>query len=372
MEKYDNLFKERKDGKTQIWWMDRDGANIRSQSAHWDGSIVESSLVTSEWKAIEGTNDGKSNARNPSEQADFEIKRQYRMRLEAGAVFKIGDTPMIPEKIFPILADTYNPKKPINFPVYSQAKLDGMRSMITTSGMWSRNWKPVVSAPHIAKILEPYTDQGYIFDGELYNHDLKNDFNKIMSLAKKSKPKDEDIKESEKLLQYWVFDVIIPDVVYSKRLEILSKIVTELNNPLIILPPSSFVENQEKLDELNDEYIIDGYEGQMIRYDSVYEHVRSKNLIKRKSFIDKEFKITHIESGQGNWAETGKVIHCLTEDGKPFKATLKNNYDYAKEVWINKDKYINGEVTCRFQNITPDGVPRFPVAVYIYEGVRNT
>lgn len=370
---YDPLYKTRKDGKTQIWWMERDFNKIRSHSAQWDDGVIESSLVTSTWKEIEGTNEGRANERKPDEQADFEIERHYRLRAEAGAVYNIGDTPMIPEKIFPILAHDYSKlKKPLSFPVYSQAKLDGMRALTTSSGMWSRNWKPVLSAPHIAEILEPYTEQGIIFDGELYNHDLKNDFNKIMSLAKKLKPKEEDLLESAQLLQYWVFDIIVPDTIYSDRLAMLTEIVEKLGHPQIILPPSELVQTQDELDKLDETYILHGYEGQMIRYDAEYEHTRSKNLLKRKTFMEDEFTITHIEEGTGNWSNTGKVIHAVTKEGKPFKSTLKDNYDYAVEVWKNKDIYINGEVTCRFQNYTPDGIPRFPIAVHIYEGKRDT
>lgn len=370
---YDPLYKIRKDGKTQIWWMERDFDKVRSHSAQWEDGVIESSLVTSAWKTIEGTNEGRANERKPDEQADFEVERHYRLRLEAGAVYNLGDTPLIPEKIFPILANDYlKLKKPVIFPVYSQAKLDGMRAIANNSGLWSRNWKSILSAPHISEILEPYTDQGIIFDGELYNHSLKNNFNKIMSLAKKLKPKAEDLVESSNLLQYWVFDIIIPDLVYSERLKILTEIVNKINNPMIVFPESVLVQNQEELDLLNDSYILDGYEGQMIRYDAIYEHVRSKNLLKRKSFIEEEFEITEITSGTGNWENTGKVIHCLNREGKPFKATLKNDYEYACEVWENKDKYIGGEVTCRFQNYTPDGIPRFPIAVYIYDGKRDT
>lgn len=369
---YDPLYKTRKDGKTQIWWMERDFNKIRSHSAQYDGKVIESSLVTSTWKEVEGTNEGRANERKSDAQADFEIKRHYRLRAEAGAVYNLGDTPMIPEKIFPILAHEYDKlKKPLNFPVYSQAKLDGMRSIVTSSGMWSRNWKPVLSAPHIAEILEPYTEQGIVFDGELYNHELKNDFNKIMSLAKKLKPKPEDLEESSKLLQYWVFDIIVPDTIYSERLAMLKEIVEKINHPQIILPPSLVANNQEELDALNDEYIMDGYEGQMIRYDAEYEHVRSRNLLKRKSFITEEFTITHIEEGEGNWSGVAKVIHCVNSDGKSFKATLKNNYDYAKKLHSERDLYISGEVTVRYQNLTPDGVPRFPVAIMLYPGSRK-
>ena len=56
--------------------------------------------------------------------------------------------------------------------------------------MTSRNGKPIVSAPHISDSLKKFFTQypSIVLDGELYNHKFKNDFNKIMSLVKKTKP----------------------------------------------------------------------------------------------------------------------------------------------------------------------------------------
>ncbi len=102
------LYKTRKDGKVQIWWMEQSDNRIRSCSAQWDKSIVKTSLVTSEWKEIFGTNEGKSNERTPVEQAEFEIKKHYRMRMESGAVYQIGDKPMVADKISPMLSATYS------------------------------------------------------------------------------------------------------------------------------------------------------------------------------------------------------------------------------------------------------------------------
>ena len=37
-----------------------------------------------------------------------------------------------------------------------------------------------------------------VLDGELYNHDLRDDFEKIISLVRKQKPTDDDRKEARK------------------------------------------------------------------------------------------------------------------------------------------------------------------------------
>jgi hypothetical protein len=45
-------------------------------------------------------------------------------------------------------------------------------------------------------------------DGELYNHDLKNDFEKIISLVRKTKPTEEDRLESAQMVQFHCYDII--------------------------------------------------------------------------------------------------------------------------------------------------------------------
>jgi DNA ligase 1 len=47
-----------------------------------------------------------------------------------------------------------------------------------------------------------------ILDGELYNHDLKNDFEKIISLVRKTKPTEEDRLESTQMVQFHCYDIV--------------------------------------------------------------------------------------------------------------------------------------------------------------------
>ena len=93
--------------------------------------------------------------------------------------------------------------KPANYSKFNfegavlQTKLDGMRCYITKDGMFSRAHKPVLSAPHIIKALKPFFDEygdDVILDGELYNHKFADDFNKIISLARKTKPTAEHLE----------------------------------------------------------------------------------------------------------------------------------------------------------------------------------
>ena len=370
------LFGEREDGKYQIWWLEQEQDKYRTHSGIYDTvnhKPIETSVVISEWKVAEPTNVGRANERNGIAQAEFEIKALYKKKQESGYVKAIGDPHITAGKIEPMLADKFDLKKHSELKnVWSQPKLDGARCIITREGMWTRNWKPYVSAPHIYEYLKPFfeADPHLILDGELYAHEFKDNFNEIMSLAKKTKPTIEDLELSKKHLRFWVFDKIDP----YKTFEVRWKELKELNlcKPPIVYTVTSLCENNEMLDVMYQEYLENGFEGQMIRFDTVYEFKRSKNLLKRKEFIDEEFKILDIISPEsGNWMGTGKRIKLLTNKGVEFFGTLKGTYEYAQDVLTDKEKYINGMATVRYQNMTPDGIPRFPVVIQLYTGNRD-
>lgn len=374
MIKYGDLFVERQDGKYQIWWMERRGNSIRSNSGIYDKDrmqIVLSSLVTSTWKDIDATNVGRSNERNPEQQAEFSINREYRIRKECGYVENIGDQPHFIDKIEPMLANKFVDNK--NYcPIHTQPKLDGLRCIATQIGLYSRNWKPIVSVPHIYEQMKPLLEMGYVFDGELYNHDFRDNFNKIISLARKTKPTPEDLEESSKFIQYWIYDIIEPDLNFSERSVLLKELLERFDLPNVVFVPTLYVENQEELDAVYNQYLESGFEGQMLRTDTVYENRRTNALLKRKTFQDEEFKIRSIEEGTGNWSGYAKRVMCYdpTNDLE-FTATLKNDQTWCKKVLEERDDYIGGDVTVRFQNRTPDNIPRFPIAVMIYKGGRD-
>ena len=108
----------------------------------------------------------------------------------------------------------------------------------------------------------------------------------------------------------------------------------------------------------------DGFEGQMVRVtDSPYQNKRSKNLLKRKEFIDEEFEVIDIEEGSGNRTGTVKHLVCKNKNGKTFNSNVKGNFEYLEEILKNKKDYIGKLATIKFFQYTPDAVPRFPYAI---------
>jgi DNA ligase-1 len=260
-------------------------------------------------------------------------------------------------------------KDKLTYPIYSQAKLDGIRCILTKDGMFSRNGKPIISAPHIFDSVKPLfeTNPDLIFDGELYADKFANDFNKIVSLVKKTKPTADDLKESKELIEYHIYDLPSSDKNFIQRaydLAILFETRSELH-PHCRIVETYKVPSEDVVTELYEKYVEEGYEGQMLRLDGKYENKRSKNLLKHKSFVDEEYTILDICEGEGNRTGTAGYMVFETADGKPFKSNVKGTWDETAEMLKSKNELIGKQATIKYFNLTPDGIPRFPFVINI-------
>ncbi len=323
-------------------------------------------LTTSEWTCCGWKNAGKSNACNPEQQAQAEADALHRKRIEKGYVDDITKLSKKTKNFEPMLAKKIEDETVI-YPVWSQPKLDGIRCIAKYDGLWTRNGKIILSAPHIFEALWPLfkKDPDLILDGELYADKLKNDFDTICSIVKKQKPSAADIIESAKSIQYHIYDLpSAEDETFSGRYELLSLL------PLpecCILVKTDVVKSQQEMLAKYSEYIEDGYEGQMIRTGGLYENKRSKYLLKHKSFVDEEYTILDVFEGEGN--RTGMVGYMSFEnkDGKPFKSNVKASWPRLKEMWENRSNLIGKEATIKYFQLTVNGIPRFPYVV----GIRD-
>ena len=210
-----------------------------------------------------------------------------------------------------------------------------------------------------------------VLDGELYNHDLKDNFEKIVSLVRKTKPTAADLEESKQLVQYHVYDAIIEGS-FEERLDFLKEVSRYFPESIIEVVPTRIVVDNNVCQMLLSDYLNAGYEGQMLRLDESYENKRSKFLLKHKSFQDEEFTIIDIVEGEGNRTGSAGYFVFETSDGKPFKSNVKGTYEETSDMLKNRKKLIGKQATVKYFNLTPDGIPRFPYVIAIdrqsYEG----
>jgi DNA ligase-1 len=354
------LFARTNTGAIQTWTIEVDGNKFRTHYGQIDGAIQ-----ITEWTVCEGKNTGKKNATSNEDQAVKEAKATWKKKKESGYFEKINDIDGV-SFTEPMLAKNYDDyKDELKYPIYSQPKLDGIRCVVKKDGMWSRNGKSIVSAPHVLVALKPFFDKfpNAILDGELYADKFANDFNAICSLVKKTKPTPEDLVESATNIQYWVYDWIVSKTFSDRNSDITTYLT---NNNVVRRVPTHLVYTITHLNELYEKYVVEGYEGQMVRTDGPYENKRSKCLLKRKEFKDSEFKILDIVEGVGN--KSGMAGHMVFKNHKDieFHSNIKGDRTYLRELLTNKNKLIGKSATVKYFNLTPgDELPRFPYVVNI-------
>jgi ATP-dependent DNA ligase len=268
-------------------------------------------------------------------------------------------------------------KKPIDWTnkVFVQPKLDGVRCIFTKDGAYSRNNKEFKNLAHIKYDLEDFFKKypNTVLDGELYNHDLKHDFEKIISLVRKQKPTDEDRSEAASFVQYHVYDTpwlnhLVPSIAhYEAR-------YNWLRNNLPIAKTMTLIANTtvNSIDEakmLHDIHLAQGYEGSMLRTNGLYEQKRSYNLQKFKDFSDTEAFIVGYEAGKGKFEGLiGKFLMC-DDDGNEFGCPIGKGYNFTDRKYIldNIHEYVGKRATFTYFQRTKAGSYRHP----LFKTLRN-
>lgn len=352
--KLSTLYSRSVNGKVNTFIIEVEANKYRTITGFEDGK-----KTTSEWTICEA-----KTYCTAEEQAVKEATAIHRKKMEVGSFENISDIDV--ETYFePMLAhDWHKQKDKVKFPIYSQPKLDGIRCIVKKDGMYSRNGKRIISAPHIFEELKSLfdTNPSLIFDGELYADKFANDFNAICSLVKKTKPTINDLKESAEKIEYHIYDLPNVSGIFSSRIKFLN---------LLCLPKccktvtTHLVEKSEDVDLMFEKYVEEGYEGQMLRLDKTYENKRSKALLKHKSFVDEEYIILGVEEGMGN--KRGMVGSFIFESksGKRFNSSPKFNWIECHKMWDERQSLIGKSATVKYFNLTPDGIPRFPYVTKI-------
>lgn len=258
---------------------------------------------------------------------------------------------------------------------FIQPKLDGVRCYITKDGAFSRNNKQFHNCKHILTELKPlFDDNPYlILDGELYNHKFKNNFNKIISLVRKQKPTQQDKFESASYLQFHCYDLFSDYDAYS-HLKFIDRTlaITNLKSKYKLKftheVDTKVICNDEELNKYHKQNKANGYEGSMLRTNSLYEQKRSYTLQKVKDWSDTEITITDYIEGRGKFKNgLGKFIG-VDSDNRIVEVPWPSLTILDRQgIWHNRSSYIGKQLTFEYFERTPSGAYRFPRA----KTVRN-
>ena len=260
--------------------------------------------------------------------------------------------------------------------VFIQPKLDGVRCVFTKDGAYSRTGKQFKNVAHIEDDLKDFFKQYpyRVLDGELYNHELKDDFEKIISLVRKQKPSDEDRLNAKELVQFHVYDFMnftvlknLTKDVYEDRFNWLVR-----NLPIsrtMTLIKNTSVDSYDEAKMLHDVHLAQGYEGSMLRLNKPYECKRSYNLQKFKDFSDTEATIVGYETGKGKRTGTLGKFYMQDDEGIQFGCPPGKGYSYKDlaDMLENVHDYIGQRATFTYFQRTKAGSYRHP----LFKALRN-
>ena len=383
------LTAEAKTGKTKIWSIevkDSGGsATIISRYGYEDGA-----QQVEEKEVLEGKNVGKKNETTPLQQAIQMARTSWNKKKASGYVEMEGEAvggsgasavaaksleggraaAISTEVPMPMLAHKLSEKeKHLVLPCYGQPKFDGTRS-VGVCGLeegvpclFSRQRKAYPHLEHIQAVLRKLP-KGLVLDGELYT--TKHKFQKIVGLVKQKTIKEED-KDKHNDIQLYCYDIVDGEKTFEERYSFLKGLFLEfkaLIGSVLVLCPTVLLKKKEDFKAKHDEYVAAGFEGLMLRNLKGRYAVgeRSVDLLKMKEFQDDEYEVVGFYEGEGR--EAGCVMWRLkTAEGKEFGCRPEGTHEERGEMLKEAASYVGKKLTVRFQELTKDGIPRFPVGV---------
>ncbi len=266
-------------------------------------------------------------------------------------------------------------------------KLDGIRAFLKHENgkfdLLSRRKVPITSLnPNISNIFKQtiQTKDNFILDGELVVIDAetgRDDFSTTISAVKSLEPK------PIKALKYYAFDILMDNIPFGERQIKLKETIATLNIDFIEMV------KQEPLVQFNQEQLIQaaidsGYEGFILRRDSLLKDGRSRDLLKLKPFEDAEFRVIGREIGPmrvltGRIEREEQLLLSLTVDYKGFPVKIGSGFSIAERrefAAMPESKLFGSLVTVRYQSESKakdrsENSLRFPVFKHFHGESRT-
>ena len=258
--------------------------------------------------------------------------------------------------------------KPIDYSdkISIQPKLDGVRCLIQYDAgkvtAYSRTGKEWKNIEHIILNLYKFfnLNPNVVLDGELYNHDFRDDFEQIISMVRKTKPTDEARLKSRDNVQFHCYDIVNKKMNFKTRDKwLLSNLPTSYCIKLI----ETYIVSELEAPIYHKLNLDAGYEGSIVRLNTPYQCKRSHSLRKFKDFQDAEADIVGYEEGKGKRTGTlGKFV-MQDDDGNIFGCPpgKGHNYKDLARMLIEIHKYMGQRATFTYFERTKAGSYRHPL-----------
>jgi DNA ligase-1 len=322
----------------------------------------------------------------------------------------------VPDPMLARVWQLYEHAFPADTPFHTSLKLDGVRCIAmrhpTTRrvGFFSRVGNEFQCCPHIAEALQPLFDAHpkLALDGELYRHGMP--FGDLVGCVKArpgtATPEHHDLQGQ---MQFHVFDIArwragTMEMPFAERQQQYLQLLEEHLDPEdYCAPPRTVRARLGKQDDTTavwDATLADfcgrvassaaavvpvlhvkmrkavleaalhsalehKLEGVMLRDGAApYQWgKRSAALMKWKIMHDSEFRIVDVVEGEGRFRGMvgAFVFETADSEKKRFRAGLSAPLEARKSLWGDRKTLIGLQATVQYQELTPAGVPRFPV-----------
>ncbi len=246
-----------------------------------------------------------------------------------------------------MLAQTYRTGLDIE-QYWVSEKLDGVRARWDGKQLLSRGGK--VFAPP-TWFVKGFPNQA--LDGELWI--APGRYEDVMSIVTRAIP-----HEGWQKIRLMVFDLPEDTRRFEARVFAMRKLA-ERTKSYYLQPVEQFrVPDEEALMRRLDKVIAAGGEGLMLHHrEAVYRSGRSGDLLKLKRFDDAEAVVLGYKPGKGKYQGMVGSLKVRSEDGREFYIGSG-----LKDAQRREPPAIGSVVTYRFQGLTDNGVPRFPVFLH--------
>lgn len=249
------------------------------------------------------------------------VNRKYKLGYSNKKAMVTSLSPMLAKKYPEVFREGY---------YYIQEKLDGNRC-IAAYNFETEKWEYFARSgkPLRVDFDMSWADTSYIYDGEVMTlgHAGTRDFNKTSGLIN-------SIFKDKSQLHYFIYDLVVDDMPYEKRYEILKGFTEHrefgdymqcwtVSSNVSILPVldkvwvNANIAYNGVLDKWLD-YIVDkGGEGLILRdQDGLYEHKRCNALLKYKKTQTMDLRIIGYNEGKGKYEGAIGSFICATDDNK--------------------------------------------------------
>jgi len=273
----------------------------------------------------------------------------------------------------PMLAYPVN-KKPVDYskPVFIQPKLDGVRCVIQYEkdkiAAYSRTGKVWKNITHILMDLVPFFEKypNVILDGELYNHDFKDDFEQIISMVRKTKPTDEARLISAENVQFHCYDIIDEELPFDQRCEFIH-FKSMLMGESVHTVDTVVTFDDDETKSIHRSNIKKGYEGSIVRTNETYQCKRSHSLRKIKDFHDAEATLTGWVEGKGKRIGTIGKFTAVDSEGNEFGMPVMDKFKILQANFETMKDWVGQKATFTYFERTKANSYRHP----LFKALRN-